>query len=129
MIDPGFAYRNYSEALDMLGLALTDDRCRLEANNQPWPQPLATVGIPTLAKTDKLHHKFAVMDGETVITGSQNWSQAANYSNDENLLVISSARVATHYQREFERLYSQARLGITPALQAAIARQKTRCHF
>ncbi|MBU6229545.1 MAG: competence protein ComE [Cyanobacteria bacterium REEB459] len=129
LIDASFAYRSYSEALDMLGLALPDHRCHWEANNQPWSHALSTVGIPTLAETDKLHHKFAVLDGEWVITGSQNWSQAANYSNDENLLVIHSSRVAAHYQREFDRLYSQARLGITPDLQRAIARQRSRCHL
>jgi phosphatidylserine/phosphatidylglycerophosphate/cardiolipin synthase-like enzyme len=127
LIDPGFAYRSYSEALDMLGLALPDPRCRFEAHNQPWPQPLTTVGIPTLAPTDKLHHKFALIDGETVVVGSHNWSQAANQTNDETLLVIRNPTVAAHYQREFDRLYDQAQVGMTPELQAAMVKQRARC--
>lgn len=127
LVDPGFAYRSYSEALDMLGLALPDSDCRIESHNQPWPQPLTTVGIPTLPLTDKLHHKFAVIDGETVVVGSHNWSRAANQTNDETLLVIRNTTVAAHYRREFDRLYDQARLGMTPELQAAIAKQRARC--
>lgn len=127
LIDPGFAYRSYSEALDMLGLALPDAGCRMEAHNQPWPHPLTTVGVPTLPPTDKLHHKFAVIDGETVVVGSHNWSRAANETNDEDLLVIRNTTVAAHYQREFDRLYDQARLGMTPELRSEIAKQRDRC--
>jgi phosphatidylserine/phosphatidylglycerophosphate/cardiolipin synthase-like enzyme len=35
------------------------------------------VGTPQLAAGDKLHHKFAVLDGREVITGSFNWSPRA----------------------------------------------------
>ena len=127
LIDAGFAYRSYSAGLDMLGVTLPDHRCKFNPDNQPWVQPITSVGVPTLAKGDKLHHKFAVLDREVVVIGSQNWSQAANTTNDENLLVIRSATVAAHYQREFERLYEGATLGITPQLQSMIAEQRARC--
>lgn len=127
LIDPGFAYRNYSEALDMMGVALLDSRCRYEADNQPWTRPLTTVGIPTLAEGDLLHHKFGLVDRRLVITGSQNWSDAANHSNDENLLVIDNATVAAHFQREFERLYDKAILGVPVALQEKIQAQQAEC--
>ncbi len=127
LIDAGFIYRNYSEALDMLGIALTDNRCRYEAGNNPWVTPTTTVGIPALANGDVLHHKFGLIDGQMVITGSQNWSNAANRSNDENLLIIQNSTVAAHFEREFERLYRSASLGITPGLQAKIAAQSDRC--
>jgi phosphatidylserine/phosphatidylglycerophosphate/cardiolipin synthase-like enzyme len=51
-----------------------------------------------------LHNKFGIIDQETVITGSHNWTEAANKGNDETVLVVHSAIVAAHYQREFERL-------------------------
>jgi phosphatidylserine/phosphatidylglycerophosphate/cardiolipin synthase-like enzyme len=35
LIDPGFAFRYYSEALDMLGVTL-NRKCQAEANNNPW---------------------------------------------------------------------------------------------
>ncbi len=61
-----------------------------------------------------LHHKYAIVDGETggnrakVITGSHNWSANANFRNDENTLIIQSARVANEFIQEFAARYWQA---------------------
>jgi phosphatidylserine/phosphatidylglycerophosphate/cardiolipin synthase-like enzyme len=126
LIDPSFAYRSYSEGLDMLGVTLPDHTCKRD-NSVPWANPITTVGVPVLPPGDKLHHKFAVLDQNTVIVGSQNWSQAANNTNDENLLVIRNPTVAAHFEREFQRLYDGAELGMTPQLQKAIARQTEQC--
>jgi phosphatidylserine/phosphatidylglycerophosphate/cardiolipin synthase-like enzyme len=123
LIDSGFMYRSYSEGLDMMGVALADNQCRYEAGNRPWSRAIATVGVPSLAEGDILHHKFGLVDGQTVITGSQNWSDAANTGNDENLLVIQNATVAAHFQREFDRLYRTASLGVPTWLQAKIQQQ------
>ncbi|GAB4463992.1 MAG: DUF655 domain-containing protein [Elainellaceae cyanobacterium] len=127
LIDPGFAFRYYSEGLDMMGVALPDAQCRIEKGNRTWGRAIATVGIPTLPEGDLLHHKFAVIDQQRVITGSQNWSAAANHNNDENLLVIDNATVAAHFQREFERLYATAELGIPGWLRQKAQQEQTRC--
>lgn len=116
LIEPSFAYRSYSEALDMLGVALPDD-CQTEAHNHPWQPAIATVGVPRMPPGDLLHHKFGVVDHQTVITGSHNWTEAANRGNDETLLVIHNPVVAAHYDQEFARLYTPAILGVPPAIQ------------
>jgi competence ComEA-like helix-hairpin-helix protein len=124
LIDPGFMYRSYSEGLDLLGVELRED-CQAEAHNRPWAQPITTVGVPRLPPGDLLHHKFGIVDSQTVITGSHNWTHAANHGNDETLLVVQNPIVAAHYQREFERLYADAILGVPPAIEkkAAAAQQ------
>lgn len=126
LIEPGFAYRSYSEGLDMLGIALADD-CRSEPDNHPWQAPIATVGVPRLPPGDLLHHKFGIVDQTTVITGSHNWTQAANNGNDETVLVVHSPIVAAHFQREFDRLYEDAVLGIPPAIQKKVDAQVQQC--
>ena len=126
LIDPGFAFRPYSEALDLMGHRLTQD-CKAEADNRPWSQPLNTVGVPELRPGDSLHHKFAVLDRRAVITGSHNWSKAANQTNDETVLLIDSPVVAAHFQREFERLYRDAVLGLPVKTQTQIADEAQRC--
>lgn len=126
LIDPNFAYRPYSEALDLMGVTLLDN-CQLEAGNHPWQQPIATVGVPRLPVGDRLHHKFAVIDGKTVIAGSHNWTEAANEGNDETVLVIESRTVAAHFEREFERLYQGAVLGIPAAIARKIDAQQQVC--
>ncbi|MEN3047463.1 MAG: phospholipase D family protein [Candidatus Caldarchaeales archaeon] len=58
--------------------------------------------------SDLMHHKFIVVDERLVITGSYNFSVAAEDRNDENVVVILSERVADRYRSEFERVWSLA---------------------
>jgi phosphatidylserine/phosphatidylglycerophosphate/cardiolipin synthase-like enzyme len=126
LIERQFAYRYYSEALDMMGVALSN-KCKYEIDNQPWRNPITTVGVPTLPKGDSLHHKFAVIDAQTVITGSHNWSDAANFGNDETVIIIKNPTVAAHYVREFARLYNTVQLGVTSAMQKKMAAERKKC--
>jgi len=127
LADPGFANRSFSEVMDLMGVALPDHHCKLEADNQPWEQPLAGVGTPQLAPGDKLHHKLAVIDDHTVISGSFNWSPSAAHQNDETLLVIESPTLARHFQQEIDRLWKGAELGVTARLQRKQARLASDC--
>ncbi|MEO1519870.1 MAG: phospholipase D-like domain-containing protein [Cyanobacteria bacterium J06633_2] len=127
LIDARFAYRYYSEALDMMGVMLPDAQCRYASDNQRWRQPLTTVGVPQLNEGDILHHKFGVIDRRIVITGSQNWSKAANTNNDETVLIVENETVAAHFQQEFDRLYRSAELGIPGWLQDKIQAERDRC--
>lgn len=115
LVDASFIFRPYSEALDLMGLNLGGD---CTTGNNPWTMPLKTIGYPELPQGDLLHHKFAVIDRQTVIVGSHNWTNAANHTNDESLLVIDHPTVAAHYQREFDRLYPSAQLGPTATIKA-----------
>ncbi len=61
-----------------------------------------------------LHHKYAVVDADQgtgdqyLITGSHNWSNAAENSNDENTLIIKSSRLPNLYLQEFAARYYEA---------------------
>jgi phosphatidylserine/phosphatidylglycerophosphate/cardiolipin synthase-like enzyme len=127
LADPGFANRSFSEVLDLMGIALPDHRCRQEAGNRVWSQPLQGVGTPRLARGDKLHHKFAVIDGEKVITGSFNWSPSAAHQNDETLLLIDSPLLARHFGAEMDRLWRGAELGETARLRRGRERARRSC--
>jgi competence ComEA-like helix-hairpin-helix protein len=62
-----------------------------------------------------------------LITGSHNWSDAANHLNDETLLVLNNPMINAHYQREFERLYKDAILGVPRFIENAIAQEQQKC--
>ena len=50
-------------------------------------------------------HKFCVIDNQTVVTGSYNWSTNAEFKNDENVLISKNANeTATQYTLEYNRL-------------------------
>ena len=127
VFDAGFAYRYYSEILDMLGVTLYF-RCQPEAGNNPWINTLNTVGIAQVNSGDKLHHKFTVIDQQTVISGSQNWSPAANYKNDEAVVIIQNQTVANQFNQEFERLYQEAAFELPATVRAKANQQKIQCN-
>jgi phosphatidylserine/phosphatidylglycerophosphate/cardiolipin synthase-like enzyme len=60
---------------------------------------VAHAGIPTLidARHAIAHNKVMVIDGRTVITGSFNFTKAAEEQNAENLLVVRDAALAEKY--------------------------------
>jgi phosphatidylserine/phosphatidylglycerophosphate/cardiolipin synthase-like enzyme len=127
LADPGFASRPFSEVLDVLGVSRPDQNCLVEADNQPWRRPLEGVGTPRLVGGDKLHHKFAVLDGVRVITGSFNWSPSAAHQNDETLMMIASPQLAAHFTREMDRLWRGAELGVSGRMERGLARSRQRC--
>jgi phosphatidylserine/phosphatidylglycerophosphate/cardiolipin synthase-like enzyme len=54
-----------------------------------------------------MHHKVIILDHSTVITGSYNFTKAADTKNDENVLIIHSAPIAAEYEQEFNRLFTR----------------------
>jgi phosphatidylserine/phosphatidylglycerophosphate/cardiolipin synthase-like enzyme len=59
--------------------------------------------VQAVAPQGRNHNKFAVIDGEKILTGSYNWTIKAE-SNWENLLVIRCAELARMYESEWEKI-------------------------
>lgn len=57
-----------------------------------------------------MHNKFMIIDDCIVETGSFNYTKNAAYRNAENLLVIRKKRIASKYNREFDRLWKESKL-------------------
>lgn len=58
-----------------------------------------------LRNTLNLHHKFAVFDDDTLVTGSYNWTRGAAERNEENFLVSQDPRLVRIYADKFEDLW------------------------
>ena len=64
------------------------------------------------SETGILHHKYMISDPNNtssdplVLTGSHNWSSAANSDNDENTLVVHDATIANIYLQEYMSRYN-----------------------
>jgi hypothetical protein len=58
-----------------------------------------------------VHHKYVLVDANgpdldpVVLTGSHNWSSSAQFSNDENTVVVHNASVANQYYQEWVARY------------------------
>lgn len=57
------------------------------------------------SKIAKLHHKVFIIDGRAVITGSMNPTRNGDEGNDENVIVLREANVASAFEEEFERFW------------------------
>ena len=74
--------------------------------------PVRRVGGATAKLGDKepglMHQKFAIIDRRIVLTGSYNWTHAAENRNDENLLMFRDASpLAEEYRKTFLRLWER----------------------
>ena len=65
---------------------------------------LYNTGIPVKidAQYAIAHNKVMIIDGETVITGSFNFTKAAKENNAENLLVIRDKKLAERYIKNWQ---------------------------
>ncbi len=67
-----------------------------------------------------MHDKFAIIDNETLITGSYNWTHSAEELNDENLLIIKvSEELTRKFSEKFAELWTRGKtlkkpLGLNP---------------
>jgi hypothetical protein len=79
---------------------------------------LQSGGVDVLLKkglSGMLHHKYLLVDADApnanaahVITGSHNWSNAAEFSNNENTLVIHDRAISEQYLQEWYTRYREA---------------------
>lgn len=84
---------------------------------------LSAAGVTVLKALNKgsnqaeMHHKYAVLDHQKVIVGSNNWTNLGSYFNDENLLIIDDATIAARFEGNFGELLTSyggdpAKLGL-----------------
>lgn len=71
---------------------------------------LEQVGVPVKrmrsTKSGLMHHKFAIIDGVLLFTGSFNWTKGGDHKNAENLNLLSSEDLIQKYQGEFDKLWN-----------------------
>jgi phosphatidylserine/phosphatidylglycerophosphate/cardiolipin synthase-like enzyme len=67
--------------------------------------PFPTTAIPGVP--DLMHHKYVIRDGETLWTGSTNWT-ADSWTREENVIVtVDSRELAARYLEDFEQLWTR----------------------
>lgn len=71
---------------------------------------LQKAGIPVRTQRGEglMHHKFAVLDGGRVMSGSFNWTRSAVLANHENVIVTTERLVVTRFATEYQRLWNDS---------------------
>jgi phosphatidylserine/phosphatidylglycerophosphate/cardiolipin synthase-like enzyme len=95
--------------------------------SEPEVQALAGAGIPIREdqRPGLMHHKFVVIDGAEVWTGSMNLTVGSAFHDDNNLVRIASPEVAMDFTREFEEMFVEDRFGAlslrdTPRIRSSV---------
>lgn len=70
------------------------------------------ISVKTLGGKEKgaMNHRFAILDGKKVITGSYDWSEGSGRGDYESILIIQDNDLADSYRKEFERLWREKRM-------------------
>jgi phosphatidylserine/phosphatidylglycerophosphate/cardiolipin synthase-like enzyme len=69
------------------------------------------VGVPIFidAQPAIAHNKVIIIDNRILLTGSYNWTRAAELRNAENLLVIRDKELVRQYADNFQRRLLKAK--------------------
>ena len=76
---------------------------------------IQAAGIPLVGdqRSGLMHHKFAVIDGETVLTGAWNFAERDSFRHNNNATIFRSPELARNFTNEFEKMFSGRRFGPT----------------
>ncbi|MFV0375799.1 MAG: phospholipase D-like domain-containing protein [Mangrovibacterium sp.] len=86
---------------------ITDDRKLYDHGSEGYAFHKAGIPVKIDHSQYHMHHKFGIIDGRIVFTGSFNWTYTASKHNHENLLVTSKKVLIEQYQTEFDRLWNE----------------------
>lgn len=104
----GAVVRQKKEAgLDVEGVM---DEEQIKSNTGTEFDPFRQKGVDVLidGNAGQMHHKVFIIDKKIVAFGSYNFSQSAEKTNDENLIVVYNPQIAEQFVQEFERVRSHA---------------------
>jgi phosphatidylserine/phosphatidylglycerophosphate/cardiolipin synthase-like enzyme len=76
-------------------------------DNREVLRELVRAGIPVVEdkrESGLMHHKFIIVDGEWVWTGSWNLTENGTYRNNNNAVLIASSALAENYSTEFDEM-------------------------
>jgi len=69
---------------------------------------MANVVVRTDGNPQIMHHKVIIIDRQTVILGSFNFSDNANRRNDENIIIVHDPTFTSYFVEEFETVWAEA---------------------
>lgn len=70
---------------------------------------LANVQVRQDGNPRIMHHKVIIIDRQTVLFGSFNFSNSANDDNDENIVIVHDPTFASYFVEEFNAVWSEAK--------------------
>jgi len=92
----GICVRLIVEGSNVGGLGCQVDRLRRSG-----------VDVVTRNQTGLMHHKFIIVDGKILLSGSFNWTYQAVTHNNENVIVTSNPVIVNQFNHQFNLLLQE----------------------
>ena len=92
-------------------VAVFDDSQRRSFRYLQYGISMRLHGIPVrygFPYKGKMHSKFAVIDGSSVLSGSYNWTESAENLNTEDMTIMRSPATAALYEEQFARIWHES---------------------
>ncbi len=86
---------------------LTDNEKLFDQGSDIRELAQARVEIRTDNTRNHMHHKFAIIDHQVLLTGSYNWTRSAALYNHENLIVTNGKELVQDFLVEFDKLWQE----------------------
>ena len=77
------------------------------AGSDVWRLQAAGIPVRFDRSPFHMHHKYAVFDSASVLTGSYNWTRSAASENHENVIVTADPRLVAAFGEVFETLWQR----------------------
>lgn len=86
---------------------VTDDEKQYDRGSDIYRFREKGIEVKCDNSTAHMHHKFAISDSKSLLTGSYNWTRSAATSNQENILITNDQSAIGAFKKEFTRLWQQ----------------------
>ncbi len=84
---------------------ITDDDKSLDRGSDVDRLKRAGLAVRVDQSEYHMHHKFALFDRKTLLTGSYNWTRSAAERNEENFIVTQDSRLLDRFSEAFDHLW------------------------
>ncbi len=86
---------------------ISDDEKAFDRGSDVDRLAAAGIAVRVDRTSAHMHHKFALFDRRTLLTGSYNWTRSAAAQNFENLIVTDDPRLAATFGSTFDDLWGE----------------------
>lgn len=105
----GDAIRERAQSGVTVAGVMDEDQVKSNAGTEFDPFNQAGLDVYRDGNPGQMHHKIIIVDEETIIFGSYNFTNSAETRNDETLMVVYNEQIAAYFLAEFQRVYGQTK--------------------
>jgi cardiolipin hydrolase len=86
---------------------ISDDDKATDLGSDVYNLKSRGIAVRTDSVPDHMHHKYAIFDRETLLTGSYNWTRSAAKANQDNFIVTDHQGLVHQFSNHFNQLWKE----------------------